>query len=201
MCGHSLCSTVCSYLESLMIKISIYLSYVYKEKSDYYVSYMTTHGKYNTEQLNDLLNLKEKEWRCVLQEHVDTLVKELAEKDELITLEKLRFHKLKEDFEYNLTLVEDRDKDLQKYEQLFEQMKGNDKLNNHQVSEMKIKIDEFQSKFNLLEKEKEEVQHHYQMVCLSIVIPSFNLYCFIFSIKSCLFVCMSFACLCLYMYV
>lgn len=129
---------------------------------------MSTRTKYNPDHLNDLLNLKEQEWRCALQEHIDTLVKELAEKDELLRLEKVRFNKLKDDFKYNLQLVGDRDKDLQKYEQLFEQMKGNDKLNNQQVSEMKIKVDEFQNRFNLLQKEKEEMQHHYQMVCLNI---------------------------------
>lgn len=61
-----------------------------------------------------------------------------------------------------MKLLEERDADLKHYEQLFEQLRGNDNLSNQKVSDMKIKVDEFQMKFNLLQKEKEELQRHYQ---------------------------------------
>lgn len=70
----------------------------------------------------------------------------------LLSLEKVRFRKLRDDFEYNLKLLEERDGDLAKYEKLFEQFKGNDDLSNRKVSDMKIRIDEFQSKLALVSK-------------------------------------------------
>ena len=125
---------------------------------------MSTNVKTNLRRLNDLVNTKEQEWRDLAQQQVQSLMGELAEKDEKLNLEKLRFRKLKEDFQYNLNLLSDRDKELERYDELFQQFKANDNLRNTELSEMKINIDDLKVKYNLALKEKEESQRHYQMV-------------------------------------
>ena len=114
--------------------------------------------------LKQLVNEKEQEWKALLQNQIDSLLKELADTDENLNLEKIRFQKLKKDFQYNLQLLSERDKELENYEQIFQQLKANDLLLSSQLSEMKIKMDDVNKQKELLQREKEDLQHHYQSV-------------------------------------
>lgn len=123
---------------------------------------MNTNDKTNRSKLNLLITEKEQEWRVLLQQQMESLTKELAEKDEKVNLEKLRFRKLKEDFEYNLNLLAERDKELTRYDELFQQLKARDLFRDAEVSEMKIKVADAESKYKQLEMEHVETQKHYQ---------------------------------------
>lgn len=125
---------------------------------------MNTNDKTNRSKLNLLITEKEQEWRVLLQQQMESLTKELAEKDEKVNLEKLRFRKLKEDFEYNLNLLAERDKELTRYDELFQQLKARDLFRDAEVSEMKIKVADAESKYKQLEMEHVETQKHYQWV-------------------------------------
>ena len=114
--------------------------------------------------LRQLVGEKEQEWKSLLEKQIESLLKELIDSDENLKLEKLRFQKLKKDFEYNLQLLSERDKDLDNYEELFQKLKANDVLLASQISELKIKIDDANKEKEILQREKEELQQHYQMV-------------------------------------
>ena len=118
----------------------------------------------NIKKLNDRVQAKELEWKSLLQEQNEYLQNELNKTSETLRLEKIRFLKLKEDFEYNLNLLQERDEELYNYENVFQQIKANENLNNEEISNMKIKVDDADIKYKRLTKEKEELQRHYQMV-------------------------------------
>ena len=118
----------------------------------------------NIKKLNDRVQAKELEWKFLLQEQNEYLQNELNKTSETLRLEKIRFLKLKEDFEYNLNLLQERDEELCNYENVFQQIKANENLKNEEISNMKIKVDDADIKYKRLAKEKEELQRHYQMV-------------------------------------
>ena len=118
----------------------------------------------NIKKLNDRVQAKELEWKSLLQEQNEYLQSELNKTSETLRLEKIRFLKLKEDFEYNLNLLQERDEELCNYENVFQQIKANENLKNEEISNMKIKVDDADIKYKRLAKEKEELQRHYQMV-------------------------------------
>ena len=118
----------------------------------------------NIKKLNDRVQAKELEWKSLLQEQNEYLQNELNKTSETLRLEKIRFLKLKEDFEYNLNLLQERDEELCNYENVFQQIKANENLKNEEISNMKIKVDDADIKYKRLAKEKEELQRHYQMV-------------------------------------
>ena len=118
----------------------------------------------NIKKLNDRVQAKELEWKSLLQEQNEYLQNELNKTSETLRLEKIRFLKLKEDFEYNLNLLQERDEELYNYENVFQQIKANENLKNEKISNMKIEVDDADIKYKRLAKEKEELQRHYQMV-------------------------------------
>ena len=67
---------------------------------------------------------------------IKSLQSALKEKERQLNNEKLRFRKLKEDFEYNLKLLEERDQELQRYDVLFSQVKNINSLRNGEVSDL-----------------------------------------------------------------
>lgn len=114
--------------------------------------------------LKQLVGEKEQEWKSLLENQIESLLKELTDSEENLNLEKLRFQKLKKDFEFNLQLLSERDKDLENYEELFQKLKANDVLLASQISELKIKIDDAATEKGILQREKVELQQHYQQV-------------------------------------
>ena len=114
--------------------------------------------------LKQLVGEKEQEWKSLLENQIESLLKELTDSEENLNLEKLRFQKLKKDFEFNLQLLSERDEDLENYENLFQKLRANDVLLASQISELKIKIDDADTEKVILQREKEELQQHYQQV-------------------------------------
>ena len=79
----------------------------------------------------------------------------------------MRFRKLKEDFEYNLKLIEERDAELEKYDTTFGKVKQAGNAKAAEVSELLVKIDELRLKLENEMQAREELQNHYQKVCVN----------------------------------
>lgn len=116
--------------------------------------------------MQDLVQQKENEWREAQELRNKSLQSALKEKERQLNNEKVRFRKLKEDFEYNLKLLEERDQELQRYDALFSQVRNVNSLRDGEVSDLKIQLDEFKLKLSHEEKAKEELQRHYQQVSI-----------------------------------
>lgn len=122
------------------------------------------HISVETSSLQGLVEQKENEWREAQQLQNESLQNALKEKERQLNNERVRFRKLKEDFEYNLKLLEERDQELQRYDALFSQVRNINSLRDGEVSDLKIQLDDLKLKLSHEEKAKEELQRHYQQV-------------------------------------
>lgn len=114
--------------------------------------------------MQELVQQKENEWREAQELRNKSLQSALKEKERQLNNEKVRFRKLKEDFEYNLKLLEERDQELQRYDALFSQVRNINSLRDSEISDLKIQLDDLRLKLSHEEKAKEELQRHYQQV-------------------------------------
>lgn len=122
------------------------------------------HISVETSSLQELVEQKENEWREAQQLQNKSLQNALKEEERQLNNERVRFRKLKEDFEYNLKLLEERDQELQRYDALFSQVRNINSLRDGEVSDLKIQLDDLKLKLSHEEKAKEELQRHYQQV-------------------------------------
>ena len=122
------------------------------------------HISVETSSLQELVQQKENEWREAQELRNKSLQSALKEKERQLNNEKVRFRKLKEDFEYNLKLLEERDQELQRYDALFSQVRNINSLRDSEISDLKIQLDDLRLKLSHEEKAKEELQRHYQQV-------------------------------------
>lgn len=122
------------------------------------------HISIETSSLQELVEQKENEWREAQQLQNKSLQNSLKEKERQLNNERVRFRKLKEDFEYNLKLLEERDQELLRYDALFSQVRNINSLRDGEVSDLKIQLDDLKLKLSHEEKAKEELQRHYQQV-------------------------------------
>jgi len=117
-----------------------------------------------TSSLQELVQQKEHEWREAQELRHKALQSSLKEKERQLNNEKVRFRKLKDDFEYNLKLLEERDQELQRYDALFSQVRNINSSRDSEISDLKIQLDDLRLKLLHEEKAKEELQRHYQQV-------------------------------------
>ncbi len=71
----------------------------------------------DNDSLKELAVQKEKEWRDIQEKRIATLETLLKQKTQDLSEEKGKLNQLKEDFKYNLKLLEERDAELEKFEQ------------------------------------------------------------------------------------
>ena len=112
--------------------------------------------------IGKLAEKKEKELNELKLLQLASLHKELQEKDKLLQLERKRFHNLKDDFEYNLKIIEQRDEELRQYEMVFMDIKERDIAVNAEISDAKIKIEDMRSKLEQTEKQKIELEEYFK---------------------------------------
>eukprot|EP00795_Rhopilema_esculentum_P008981 gene8981-16622_t len=112
--------------------------------------------------LNELAVKKEEELREVKSLQLATLNKDLEETKKFLKLERARFQTLKQDFEYNLKIIEQRDQELLTYEKSFDDFKKLDVTRSSEISDLKIKTEELNNKVEALEREKDELELYYR---------------------------------------
>ncbi|XP_032473456.1 coiled-coil domain-containing protein 57 isoform X2 [Phocoena sinus] len=94
-----------------------------------------------TEQaLNALLARKEEEWRALQAQH--SQMQEAALQDAQRQLEEAqgKLRRLREDFVYNLQVLEERDRELERYDAAFARARGLEEARQAEVSELKIEV-------------------------------------------------------------
>ncbi|XP_063445953.1 coiled-coil domain-containing protein 57-like [Mytilus trossulus] len=119
----------------------------------------------NTERKSNWKELaaqKEREWKEVTELRMETLEAAYVEKDKQLNEEKSKLQKLKEDFKYNLKLLEERDQELDRYDKIFVDLKTELSMKNGETSELKIQIDDLKSVIARDNQAKDELQRHYQ---------------------------------------
>ena len=94
--------------------------------------------------LRTLILQKEKELHDINEYRIQTLDCLLAEKERELAEGKQRLAKLKEDFTYNLKLLEERDAELERYDASFNHLKALVRDRDIEISELKIKAAELQ---------------------------------------------------------
>ncbi|XP_060027691.1 coiled-coil domain-containing protein 57 isoform X3 [Erinaceus europaeus] len=90
--------------------------------------------------LSELLAHKEEEWRALQAQQA--LLQEEAWQDTQQQLQEAQaeLHSLREDFVYNLKLLEERDQELQRYDAAFAQAQGLEGARQAELSELKIQV-------------------------------------------------------------
>lgn len=71
----------------------------------------------NEETLRELAEQKEREWRSIQEKRIEALESSLRIKTSELVEQKSKMSELREDFKYNLKLLDERDLELEKFEQ------------------------------------------------------------------------------------
>ncbi|XP_067671855.1 coiled-coil domain-containing protein 57-like isoform X2 [Haliotis asinina] len=110
----------------------------------------------------ELAEQKEKEWKEASQKRVESLEKACREKEQALAAERTKLTKLKEDFKYNLKLLEERDQELQAYDANFTELRAHLSTKTAEVSELKIRLDDMKKATQRETQAMVELQAHYQ---------------------------------------
>ncbi|XP_014306286.1 coiled-coil domain-containing protein 57 [Myotis lucifugus] len=113
--------------------------------------------------LSELLARKEEEWRA-LQAHCAQL-QEAALQDAQRRLEEAegRLRRLQEDFVYNLQLLEERDRELERYDAAFAQAQRLQEARQAEASELKIEAAKLRQALASEARQREDLQQQHQL--------------------------------------
>ncbi|XP_061000458.1 coiled-coil domain-containing protein 57 isoform X2 [Dama dama] len=112
--------------------------------------------------LNALLARKEEEWRALQAQR--TQMQEAALQDTQRRLEEAqgKLRRLREDFIYNLQVLEERDRELERYDAAFAQARGLEEARQAEVSELKIEVAKLKQALASETRRLEDLQRQYQ---------------------------------------
>ncbi|XP_059804574.1 coiled-coil domain-containing protein 57 isoform X5 [Hypanus sabinus] len=111
---------------------------------------------------DELLARKEQEWKSLQTQRIQSLVTTLQDTQVKLKEEQEKFNILKEDFMFNLRVLEERDRDLERYDAMFAQLKVTESCKQAEISELQIEIDKLQNIVAKEMKTREELQFQYQ---------------------------------------
>ncbi|XP_072098484.1 coiled-coil domain-containing protein 57 isoform X2 [Mobula birostris] len=111
---------------------------------------------------DELLARKEQEWKSLQTQRIQSLVTALQDTQVKLKDEQEKFNILKEDFMFNLRVLEERDRDLERYDAMFAQLKVTESCKQAEISELQIEIDKLQNIVAKEMKTREELQFQYQ---------------------------------------
>ncbi|XP_074826646.1 coiled-coil domain-containing protein 57 isoform X2 [Natator depressus] len=113
-------------------------------------------------ELNELLVRKEQEWEklqacqlCFQKTTLQDTRKQLQEMHK-------KFNRLKEDFTYNLGVLEERDRELERYDAMFTHLKMAENTKQAEVSDLRIQLDKLQQTLVKETRKQEALQYQYQ---------------------------------------
>ncbi|XP_067914266.1 coiled-coil domain-containing protein 57 isoform X2 [Heterodontus francisci] len=109
-----------------------------------------------------LLAQKEQEWKDLQIWRIQSLDTALRDSKTELKEQQEKFHILKEDFMFNLKVLEERDRDLERYDAMFAQLKVTESCKRAEISDLQIQIDKLQELIAKETKTREELQFHYQ---------------------------------------
>ncbi|XP_051889098.1 coiled-coil domain-containing protein 57 isoform X2 [Pristis pectinata] len=111
---------------------------------------------------DELLAQKEQEWKGLQTQRIQSLVTALQDSQAKLKEEQEKFNILKEDFMFNLKVLEERDRDLEHYDAMFAQLKVTESCKQAEISELQIQIDKLQNIVAKETKTREELQFQCQ---------------------------------------
>ncbi|XP_067860264.1 coiled-coil domain-containing protein 57 [Heptranchias perlo] len=110
----------------------------------------------------ELLAQKEQEWKDLQIRHIQSLDTSLRDSKTELKEQREKFNILKEDFMFNLKVLEERDRDLERYDAMFVQLKMTESCKQAEISDLQIQIDKMQEVVAKETKTREELQFQYQ---------------------------------------
>ncbi|XP_063149332.1 coiled-coil domain-containing protein 57 [Candoia aspera] len=117
---------------------------------------------YAEKDLNELLICKEQELKELQARQIHFQETTLQETRKQLQEMHRKFNSLKEDFTYNLKVLEERDRELEHYDTLFIQLKMVENANQAEVSDLRIQVDKLQQALARETKNQEALKGQYQ---------------------------------------
>ncbi|GCB68630.1 hypothetical protein scyTo_0005337 [Scyliorhinus torazame] len=109
-----------------------------------------------------LLAQKEQEWKDLQIRHIQSLETALQNSQAKLKDQQEKFNILKEDFLFNLKVLEERDRDLERYDAMFAQLKITENCKRAEISDLQIQIDKTQEIVAKETKTRIDLQFQYQ---------------------------------------
>ncbi|GCC26003.1 hypothetical protein chiPu_0004417 [Chiloscyllium punctatum] len=111
---------------------------------------------------DELLIRKEQEWKDLQIQRVQSLHTALQDSQRKLKAQQEKFNILKEDFMFNLKVLEERDRDLERYDAIFARLKVTESCKQAEISDLQIQIAKMQELVTKETKTLDEVQFQYQ---------------------------------------
>ncbi|XP_076459611.1 coiled-coil domain-containing protein 57-like [Babylonia areolata] len=112
--------------------------------------------------LKELAAQKEKEWKDISEKRLQALEATLAQKEQQSAQQTDMLRKLKEDFKYNLKLLEDRDQELERYDLAFTDLKAQLNVRNAEISELQMRLDDVKKGQEREQRARDDLHANYQ---------------------------------------
>ncbi|XP_050775881.1 coiled-coil domain-containing protein 57 isoform X3 [Gopherus flavomarginatus] len=113
-------------------------------------------------ELNELLVRKEQEWKELQARQLYFQKTTLQDTRKQLQEMHKKFNRLKEDFTYNLKVLEDRDRELERYDAMFTHLKMAENAKQAEVSDLRIQLDKLQQTLLKETRKQEALQYQYQ---------------------------------------
>lgn len=105
---------------------------------------------------------KEREWKELQALRIQQLETALSEATSELSTQKERFLRLRDDFQYNLGVLEERDQELERYDMMAVRVQTEDSARQAELSELRIQLAKLQDALGEEKKQKEDLQAQYQ---------------------------------------
>lgn len=108
------------------------------------------------------LACKEREWKELQVLRIQQLETALSEATSDLSTQRERFLRLRDDFQYNLCVLEERDRELERYDAIAVRIQAEDCARQAELSELRIQVAKLQDALAEDKKQKEDLQAQYQ---------------------------------------
>lgn len=105
---------------------------------------------------------KEREWKELQALRIQQLEAALSEATCDLSTQRERFLRLRDDFQYNLRVLEERDHELERYDAMAARIQTEDSARQAELSELRIQLAKVQDALQEEKKQKEDLQAQYQ---------------------------------------
>uniref|UniRef100_A0A3B4DXI0 Coiled-coil domain containing 57 n=1 Tax=Pygocentrus nattereri TaxID=42514 RepID=A0A3B4DXI0_PYGNA len=108
------------------------------------------------------LACKEREWKELQALRIQQLETALAEARSQLSSQRERFQRLRDDFQYNLQVLEERDRELERYDAMSVRVQTEDSVRQNELSELKIQVAKLQDALGKVRRQNEDLLAQYQ---------------------------------------
>ncbi|KAL6475465.1 hypothetical protein MHYP_G00165050 [Metynnis hypsauchen] len=108
------------------------------------------------------LACKEREWKELQALRIQQLETALAEARSQLSSQRERFQRLRDDFQYNLQVLEERDRELERYDAMAVRVQTEDSVRCKELSELKIQVAKLQDALEEVRRQNEDLLAQYQ---------------------------------------